>query len=192
MRFRASGIDGASCRAHDGLRRPGRVFRANKVRNEACGMTLSVNNRYRLVLLLFFLLDHLVWLYGGHLEQAAFFYVLLSECVRLGALAALIASFFTPRYIKASVNALMAYCAIMMLLNFWGSYSYGYRSRYITSYLFDTPYYTRPILNILWFKKDRCVPIEHGFSAAAFYMYFLLFAYLFAAKHVPRPTGDKK
>lgn len=126
-----------------------------------------------------------VWRASG---AGGFFYVVLSQCVRIGALAALITSFFTPRYVTASVTALIAYCAIMMLLNFYGAYSY----KYTRIYLPDIPYYSSPIFNILWFKKDRYVPVEHGLFAAGFYMYFLLVAYFFAAKHVPLPTRDKK
>lgn len=141
-------------------------------------MTLSLNNRNRIALLLFFLLDHCAWLYGGHLEQAAFFYVVLSECVRILALLAVLASFFTPRYLTTSITLLMAYCAIMMLLNLYGSY--------------DKLFYQAPIPNIFWFKKYRTVPVAHGLLAAIFYMYFLLFSYFFAAKHALLPTKDKK
>ena len=56
-------------------------------------MTISLENRSRIVLLLFCLLDHFVWIYGGHLEQAARFYVILSECVRVLTFLVVIANF---------------------------------------------------------------------------------------------------
>ena len=46
--------------------------------------------------------------------------------------------------------------------------------------------------NTFFFKKDKLVPVEHGFLAAAFYMYFLLFIYYFSAKFMYPNIRRKK
>lgn len=67
-------------------------------------MCISVDNRHRIVLLLFVVLDHLVWLYAGHWEQASFAYVVMTECIRVFVGIALVASFFRPRFWKAALS----------------------------------------------------------------------------------------
>lgn len=66
-------------------------------------MALSVINRNRIALLPFFLPGHVVWLYGGHLDQAAFL------CRSFGVRAERPAGgadrrFFTARYIKGKLH----------------------------------------------------------------------------------------
>ena len=124
-------------------------------------MCISIDNRHRIVLLLFVIIDHLIWLYGGHWEQASFAYVVLTECLRILVGMALVASFFYKKILRISVNFILSYCAIMMLLNFIGSSSDGMS---FVSQPGATP-------NVLFFKKDRLVPIDHGFFASVVYLY---------------------
>ena len=137
-------------------------------------MRISVNNRHRIVLLLFVILDHLVWLYAGHWEKVSFAYVVMTECIRVFVGIALVASFFYPKILEGSVKVVLAYCAIMMLLSFIGSSSDGIS---LTTQPGATP-------NILFFKKDRLVPIDHGFLASVIYLYFILSAYFFSGKYI--------
>lgn len=141
-------------------------------------MCISVNNLHRIVLLLFVILDHLVWLYARHWEQASFAYVVMTECIRILVAIALVASFFRPKILEGSVNFILSYCAIMMLLSFIGSSSDGLS---LTTQPGATP-------NILFFKKDRLVPIDHGFLASVIYLYFILSAYFFSGKYINRNT----
>ena len=136
-------------------------------------MRISVDNRHRIVLLLFVVLDHLVWLYAGHWEQASFAYVVMTECIRILVAIALVASFFYPKILEGSVKVVLAYCAIMMLLSFIGSSSDGMS---FVSEPGATP-------NVLFFKKDRLVPIDHGFLASVIYLYFILSTYFFSGKY---------
>ena len=145
-------------------------------------MRISVNNRHRIVLLLFVILDHLVWLYAGHWEQVSFAYVVMTECIRVFVGIALVASFFRPKILEGSVKVVLAYCAIMMLLSFIGSSSDGIS---LTTQPGATP-------NILFFKKDRLVPIDHGFLASVIYLYFILSAYFFSGKYVNKDTVTKQ
>ena len=137
-------------------------------------MHISVDNRHRIVLLLFVVLDHLVWLYGGHWEQASFAYVVMTECFRVFVAFALIASFFYKKILEITVNFMLSYCAIMMLLNFIGSSTDGMS---FVPQPGATP-------NVLFFKKDRLVPIDHGFLASVIYLYFILSAYFFSGKYI--------
>ena len=61
-------------------------------------MRISVDNRHRIVLLLLVIVDHFIWLYGGHWEQASFAYVVLTECIRIFVGIALVVSFFIKRF----------------------------------------------------------------------------------------------
>ena len=137
-------------------------------------MRISVNNRHRIVLLLFVVLDHLVWLYAGHWEQASFAYVVMTECIRIFVGIAFVVSFFYKKILEISVNFILSYCAIMMLLNFIGSSSDGMS---FVSQPGATP-------NVLFLKKDRLVPIDHGFLASVIYLYFILSAYFFSGKYI--------
>ena len=83
-------------------------------------MRISVENRHRIVLLLFVLVDHFIWLYGGHWEQASFAYVVMTECLRIIVGMALVASFFYPRILEGSVKFVLAYCLVMLVLNLFG------------------------------------------------------------------------
>ncbi len=141
-------------------------------------MRISVDNRHRIVLLLFVIVDHFIWLYGGHWEQASFAYVVMTECLRIFVGMALVASFFYKKILEISVNIILSYCAIMMLLNFIGSSSDGMS---FVSQPGATP-------NVLFFKKDRLVPIDHGFLASVIYLYFILSAYFFSGKYINRNT----
>ena len=136
-------------------------------------MRISVNNRHRIVLLLFVILDHLVWLYAGHWEQASFAYVVMTECIRVFVGIALVASFFYPKILEGSVKFVLAYCLAMMLLNIFGSTEKARNS--------DIP---GSMVNFFWFKKDRFVPIDDGFLAVVFYAYFILSAYFFSGKYI--------
>ncbi len=136
-------------------------------------MRISVDNRHRIVLLLFVILDHLVWLYAGHWEQASFAYVVMTECIRIFVGMALVASFFDKKILEPSVNIVLAYCVIMMLLNIFGSTDKVRPS--------DVP---GTMDNIFWFKKDRLVSIDHGFLAVVFYLYFILSTYFFSGKYI--------
>ena len=106
-------------------------------------MRISVNNRHRIVLLLFVVLDHLVWLYAGHWEQVSFAYVVMTECFRVFVGIALVASFFYKKILEITINFILSYCAIMMLLSFIGSSSDGMS---FVSEPGATP-------NVLFFKK---------------------------------------
>ena len=144
-------------------------------------MNISVDNRHRIVLLLFVIVDHFIWLYGGHWEQASFAYVVLTECIRIFVGIALVASFLYKRILEISVNFILSYCAIMMLLNFIGSSSDG------------MSFYSSPgaTPNVLFFKKDRFVPIDHALLSAFVYLYFLLCAYFFSGKHINPEIVEK-
>ena len=137
-------------------------------------MPISVDNRHRIVLLLFVIIDHFIWLYGGHWEQASFAYVIITECIRIFVSIALVASFFYKKILEITVNFILSYCAIMMLLNFIGSSSDGMS---FVSQPGATP-------NVLFLKKDRLVPIDHGFLASVIYLYFILSAYFFSGKYI--------
>ena len=63
-------------------------------------MHISVDNRHRIVLLLFVTVDHFIWLYGGHWEQASFAYVVMTECIRIFVGMALVASFFDKKILE--------------------------------------------------------------------------------------------
>ena len=82
--------------------------------------------------------------------------------------------FFYKKILEISVNFILSYCAIMMLLSFIGSSSDGIS---ITTQPGATP-------NVLFFKKDRLVPIDHGFLASVIYLYFILSAYFFSGKYI--------
>ena len=144
-------------------------------------MRISVNNRHRIVLLLFVILDHLVWLYAGHWEQASFAYVVMTECIRVFVGIALVASFFYPKILEGSVKFVLAYCVAMMLLNFIGATDKTNFSEVPGS-----------MPNVFWFKKDRLVPIEHGFLASVVYLYFILSAYFFSGKYIDPEIIAKK
>ncbi|MDY0259353.1 MAG: hypothetical protein RBR41_06755 [Desulfovibrio sp.] len=144
-------------------------------------MRISIDNRHRIVLLAFIIVDHFIWLYGGHWEQASFAYVVMTECIRVFVGIALVASFFRPKILEGSVNFILSYCAIMMLLSFIGSSSDGIS---LTTQPGATP-------NILFFKKDRLVPIDHGFLASVIYLYFILSAYFFSGKYINKYTVTK-
>ena len=138
-------------------------------------MRISVDNRHRIVLLLFVIVDHFIWLYGGHWEQASFAYVALTECIRIFVGIALVVSFFYKRILEITVNFILSYCAIMMLLNFIGGTDKTNFSEVPGS-----------VDNVFWFKKKRLVPIDHGFLAAVIYLYFILSAYFFSGKYTNR------
>ncbi|MDY0259354.1 MAG: hypothetical protein RBR41_06760 [Desulfovibrio sp.] len=144
-------------------------------------MRISVDNRHRIVLLLFVVLDHLVWLYAGHWEQASFAYVVMTECIRVFVGIALVASFFRPKILEGSVKFVLAYCLAMFVLNIFGSTEKARNS--------DIP---GSMVNVFWFKKDRFVPIEYGFLAVAFYAYFILSAYFFSGKYIDPEIIAKK
>lgn len=143
-------------------------------------MRISVNNRHRIVLLLFVVLDHLVWLYAGHWEQASFAYVVMTECIRIFVGIALVVSFFYKKILEIAVNFILSYCAIMMLLNFIGGTDKTNFSEVPGS-----------VDNVFWFKKDRLVPIEHGFLALIIYAYFVLSAYFFSGKYLKQDSSAK-
>ena len=144
-------------------------------------MRISVDNRHRIVLLLFVILDHLVWLYAGHWEQASFAYVVMTECIRVFVGIALVASFFRPKILEGSVKFVLAYCLAMFALNIFGCTDKARNS--------DIP---GSMVNVFWFKKDRLVPIEHGFLASVIYLYFILSAYFFSGKYVNKDTVTKQ
>ena len=144
-------------------------------------MHISVDNRHRIVLLLFVVLDHLVWLYAGHWEQASFAYVVMTECIRILVAIVLVASFFRPKILEGSVKFVLAYCLAMFVLNIYGSTEKARNS--------DIP---GSMVNVFWFKKDRFVPIEYGFLAVAFYAYFILSAYFFSGKYIDPEIIAKK
>lgn len=139
-------------------------------------MIISPENRSRIVLVSFFLIDHVVWIYGGHIEQASFFYVALSECVRLLALIFVLGSFFSKKLLKSGITMVMVYCAIMIPLNFYGSYSIKG---------------VRDVQNVLLFKKDKSIPVEYSFASAFFYIYYLLFSYVFLVKYGSKDSPKK-
>lgn len=141
-------------------------------------MKISIENRHRIVLLLFFLLDHLVWIYGGHLEQAAFFYVVVSECVRMLVLVIVVISFHNNKILSISIKMLMLYCVVMVPLNFYGSYCY-------TKLMNTVP-------NVLFFKKEHFIPIEYSLAATLFYTQFMLFIYFFSGKYIDPEILNKK
>ena len=143
-------------------------------------MRISVNNRHRIVLLLFVIVDHFIWLYGGHWEQASFAYVIITECIRIFVGIALAASFFYKKILEIAVNFILSYCAIMMLLNFIGGTDKTNFSEVPGS-----------VDNVFWFKKDRLVPIDHGFLASVIYLYFILSAYFFSGKYINKYTKIK-
>lgn len=143
-------------------------------------MRISVDNRHRIVLLLFVILDHLVWLYAGHWEQASFAYVVMTECLRILVAIALVASFFRPKILEGSVKFVLAYCVAMLLLNLFGCTDKSRGGRAPGS-----------MPNIFWFKKDRLVPIEHGFLALIIYAYFVLSAYFFSGKYLKQDSSAK-
>ena len=144
-------------------------------------MRISVDNRHRIVLLAFIVVDHFIWLYGGHWEQASFAYVVMTECIRIFVGIALVASFFYKKILEITINFILSYCAIMMLLSFIGSSSDGMS---FVSEPGATP-------NVLFFKKDRLVPIDHGFLASVIYLYFILSAYFFSGKYINKYTITK-
>ncbi|OXS29953.1 MAG: hypothetical protein BCS36_04080 [Desulfovibrio sp. MES5] len=131
--------------------------------------------------MLFVILDHLVWLYAGHWEQASFAYVVMTECIRILVAIALVASFFYPKILEGSVKFVLAYCVAMMLLNFIGATDKTNFSEVPGS-----------MPNVFWFKKDRLVPIEHGFLASVVYLYFILSAYFFSGKYIDPEIIAKK
>ena len=142
-------------------------------------MRISVDNRHRIVLFAFIVVDHFVWLYGGHWEQASFAYVVMTECIRVFVGIALVASFFRPKILEGSVKFVLAYCLAMMLLNVFGSTDKVRPS--------DVP---GTMDNVFWFKKDRLVPIDHGFLASVVYLYFILSAY-FSGKYLNQDSSAK-
>ena len=144
-------------------------------------MRISVDNRHRIVLLFFVIVDHFIWLYGGHWEQASFAYVVLTECIRILVGMALVASFFYPRILEGSVKFVLAYCLAMCVLNIFGCMDKARNS--------DIP---GSMVNVFWFKKDRCVPIEYGFLALVIYSYFILGAYFFSGKYINPEIIAKK
>ncbi|SCM73942.1 hypothetical protein [Desulfovibrio sp. 86] len=143
-------------------------------------MRISVDNRHRIVLLAFIIVDHFIWLYGGHWEQASFAYVVMTECIRIFVGIALVVSFFYKKILEIAVNFILSYCAIMMLLNFIGGTDKTNFSEVPGS-----------VDNVFWFKKDRLVPIDHGFLAAVVYLYFILSAYFFSGKYFNKNTMIK-
>ena len=143
-------------------------------------MRISVDNRHRIVLLAFIVVDHFIWLYCGHWEQASFAYVVITECIRIFVGMALVASFFDKKILEPSVNIVLAYCVIMMLLNIFGSTDKVRPS--------DVP---GTMDNIFWFKKDRLVSIDHGFLASIIYLYFILSTYFFSGKYINKYTITK-
>ena len=144
-------------------------------------MRISVDNRHRIVLLAFVIVDHFIWLYGGHWEQASFAYVVMTECFRVFVGIALVASFFYKKILEITINFILSYCAIMMLLNFIGGTDKTNFSEVPGS-----------MDNVFWFKKDRLVPIDHGFLASVIYLYFILSAYFFSGKYVNKDTVTKQ
>ena len=144
-------------------------------------MRISVDNRHRIVLLLFVVLDHLVWLYAGHWEQASFAYVVMTECIRVFVGMALVASFFYRKILEGSVKFVLAYCLTMFVLNIFGCTDKARNS--------DIP---GSMVNVFWFKKDRCVPIEYGFLALVIYSYFILGTYFFSGKYIDPEIIAKK
>ena len=80
--------------------------------------------------------------------------------------------FFYKKILEITVNFILSYCAVMMLLNFIGGTDKTNFS--------DVP---GSVDNVFWFKKDRLVPIEHGFLASVIYLYFILSTYFFSGKY---------
>ena len=144
-------------------------------------MRISVDNRHRIVLLAFIIVDHFIWLYGGHWEQASFAYVVMTECIRVFVGIALVASFFRPKILEGSVKFVLAYCLAMFVLNIFGCTDKARNS--------DIP---GSMVNVFWFKKDRLVPIDHGFLASVIYLYFILSAYFFSGKYINKDTVTKQ
>ena len=80
--------------------------------------------------------------------------------------------FFYKKILEITVNFILSYCAVMMLLNFIGGTDKTNFSEVPGS-----------VDNVFWFKKDRLVPIDHGFLASVVYLYFILSAYFFSGKY---------
>ena len=80
--------------------------------------------------------------------------------------------FFYKKILEITVNFILSYCAVMMLLNFIGGTDKTNFSEVPGS-----------VDNVFWFKKDRLVPIEHGFLASVIYLYFILSTYFFSGKY---------
>ena len=83
--------------------------------------------------------------------------------------------FFYKKILEITVNFILSYCAVMMLLNFIGGTDKTNFSEVPGS-----------VDNVFWFKKDRLVPIEHGFLASVIYLYFILSAYFFSGKYLKK------
>ncbi len=132
-------------------------------------MPISPENRCRIVLLLFFIVDHLVWAAAGNFERVALFYVVISECVRLFALFAFIASFYCSKILSTSVAVIMAYSLIMLSLGYYGSHVVVYR-------------FGRPMPNIMGFKREENIPLESWL--VFYYTCVIISTYMFAAKHI--------
>lgn len=139
----------------------------------------SLENRQRIALLIFFIGDHLLWYYGGHFQQVSLFYVVVSEIVRVGALAAAILSIWNVNFMKQALMTIMVYCFVMFPLNFNGSFNYSPMKQ-------ETSY------NLLWFKRDSTVVIDYGHIAMILYLWCLFGLYIFVFKHMDRYLLDKR
>lgn len=137
-------------------------------------MSPSLENRQRIALLVFFVGDHLLWYWGGHFQQASLFYVIASEILRAGALTAVIASCFGINILEKALFVVVCYCYVMLPLNL-----YGFRSQH--------KWYNTPSIDLLWFKRDSAIPIDHGFAAFLLYVWFLLFLYYLVFKPAGHP-----
>lgn len=142
-------------------------------------MTPSLENRQRIALLIFFVGDHLLWYYGGHFQQVSLFYVVVSEIVRVGALATAILSVWNINLMKEALLTIMVYCFVMFPLNFNGSFNYSPMKQ-------ETSY------NLLWFKRDSTVAIDYAYVSMILYLWFLLGLYLFVLKCMDKHILDKK
>ncbi len=112
------------------------------------------------------------------MEQAALFYVILSECVRILAIVIVVVSYFNVKILNKSVSVLMLYCVVMGYMNF-GTSS-------------DNTLFGNAPVNMFYFKKEKNIPIIHGTFAAVYYMYMLIFSYFFAAKYISPKIIQKK
>lgn len=96
-----------------------------------------------------------------------------SEIVRVGALAAAILSIWNVNFMKQALMTIMVYCFVMFPFNLNAASSYSVVLK-ITS------------LNLLWFKKDSTVAVDHAIWGSLLYILFLLFLYCFVFKHMDK------
>lgn len=136
-------------------------------------MKMSIENRNRITLLVFFIFDHLVWYLCGFFDNVSLLYIVMSEAIRFVAIYGIINSFFSGQRVHMAVSIIVVYCFLMIPFSFYAGRSHYYADGSVL----DNP---------LLIRKEKEIPVDSPMVAIGFYMYFMASMYYFAWRHLDK------